>query len=76
MGKVKQRADDEALNIWHTICEKINNSTHIEELNNIIDFAVREARVNQLVGIPSMIPDIVTELWNETHQQQGEEDES
>ena len=67
MGKVKDMLLDEVENTWGTISEMIRNSDNVEQLQTGIDYAVRESRTNPMLGLPSMIPDQVTELWNEIH---------
>ena len=67
MGKVKDMLLDEVENTWGTISEMIRNSDNVEQLQTVIDYAVRESRINPMLGLPSMIPDQVKELWNEIH---------
>ena len=45
----------------------IRDVDNVEQLQTVIDYAVRESRTNPMLGLPSMIPDQVTELWNEIH---------
>lgn len=65
MGRVKDYIQDEAQEVWEVIANKIKNAEHVDELKFIIDYAIREARVNPLVGDISFIKDIVNDLWND-----------
>ena len=67
MNAYKDLLYDEVENTWATISEMKRNSDHVEQLQSVIDYAVRESRTNPMLGLPSMIPDQVTELWNEIH---------
>jgi len=67
MNAYKDLLLDEVESKWSTIIEMIRHSDHAEELQSVIDYAVRESRTNPMLGLPSMIPDQVKELWNEIH---------
>lgn len=67
MNAYKDLLLDEVENTWATISEMIRNSDHAEDLQTIIDYAVRESRTNPMLGLSNLIPDQVTELWNEIH---------
>tara|TARA_R100001594_G_scaffold21754_4_gene42047 strand:- start:1936 stop:2151 length:216 start_codon:yes stop_codon:yes gene_type:complete len=65
MSRVKDMALDDATEVWSVLSEKIKNAEHVDELPYIIDYVIREARVNPLVGEVHLIQSQVKELWNE-----------